>query len=99
VGIRVELLNNPSKKGLIVTKAGPAKLKAKCLIERIVPDKGGYRKIISYLGDKDIFFIGLLFATESSFNSRRLNRKFEKTIYQKGRILYEQRIRTIHQQT
>jgi len=48
-----------------------------------------YTKVICDLGDKDIFFIDLLFATESSFNTRRLNRKFEKTIYQKGRILYE----------
>ena len=48
-----------------------------------------YAKVICDLGDKDIFFIDLLFATESSFNTRRLNRKFEKTIYQKGKILYE----------
>ena len=48
-----------------------------------------YTKIICDLGAMDIFFIDLLFATESSFNTRRLNRKFEKTIYQKGRILYE----------
>jgi len=48
-----------------------------------------YAKVICDLSEKDIFFIDLLFATESSFNTRRLNRKFEKTIYQKGRILYE----------
>jgi len=49
-----------------------------------------YTKVICDLSDKDIFFIDLLFATESSFNTRRTNRKFEKTIHQKGRILYEQ---------
>ena len=49
-----------------------------------------YAKIIGDLSSKKIFFIDLLFATESNFNTRRLNRKFEKTIYQKGRILYEQ---------
>ena len=48
-----------------------------------------YTKVICDLSDKDIFFIDLLFATESSFNTRRMNRIFEKTIYQKGRILYE----------
>ena len=48
-----------------------------------------YTKVICDLSDKDIFFIDLLFATESSFNSRKVNRMFEKTIYQKGRILYE----------
>jgi predicted nucleotidyltransferase len=48
-----------------------------------------YTKVICDLSDKDIFFIDLLFATESSFNTRRINRMFEKTIYQKGRVLYE----------
>ena len=49
-----------------------------------------YAKIIGDLGRKDIFSIDLLLSTESSFNTRRTNRKFEKTIYQKGRILHEQ---------
>ncbi|MDR2233567.1 MAG: nucleotidyltransferase domain-containing protein [Tannerella sp.] len=49
-----------------------------------------YAKILCDLGRKDIFFIDLSFDTESSFNTRRMNRKFEKTIYQKGRVLYEQ---------
>ena len=48
-----------------------------------------YTKVICDLSNKDIFFIDLLFATESSFNTRKANRMFEKTIYQKGRILYE----------
>ena len=49
-----------------------------------------YAKVIGDLSRKKIFFVDLLFASESSFNKRRLNRKFEKTIYSKGRILYEQ---------
>jgi predicted nucleotidyltransferase len=48
-----------------------------------------YTKVICDLSDKKIFFVDLLFATESSFNTRRANRIFEKTIYQKGRVLYE----------
>ena len=48
-----------------------------------------YTKVICDLGDKNIFFIDLLFSTESSFNTRRVNRKFEKTIYQEGMVLYE----------
>ena len=46
--------------------------------------------IVGDLGRKKIFFIDLSFDTESSFNARRMYRKFEKTIYQKGKILYEQ---------
>ena len=49
-----------------------------------------YTKVICDLGDKDIFFIDLIFDTESSFNTRREKRKFERIIHQKGRILYEQ---------
>ena len=49
-----------------------------------------YAKVICDLSYKDIFSIDLSFDTESSFHERRLKRKFEKTIYQKGRILYEQ---------
>ena len=47
-------------------------------------------EIVGDLGRKKIFFIDLSFDTESSFNARRMYRKFEKTIYQKGKILYEQ---------
>ena len=49
-----------------------------------------HAEIIGDLGHKDLFSIDMSFDTESSFNERRLNRKFEKTIYQEGRILYEQ---------
>ena len=48
-----------------------------------------YTKIIVDLSYKKIFFIDLLLSTESSFNKRRENRIFEKTIYQKGKIIYE----------
>ena len=46
--------------------------------------------IIGDLGRKKIFSIDISFDTESSFHERRLKRKFERTIYQQGRILYEQ---------
>ena len=48
-----------------------------------------YAKIRGDLSKKKIFFIDLSLATESTFNTRRTNRMFESTIYQKGRILYE----------
>jgi len=48
-----------------------------------------YAKIRGDLSKKKIFFIDLSLATESTFNSRKTNRMFESTIYQKGRILYE----------
>ena len=61
----------------------------------VMPDDAKYLRhlhaeIIGDLGHKDIFSIDMSFDTESSFNERRMNRKFERTIYQKGRILYEQ---------
>ncbi|MDR1024754.1 MAG: nucleotidyltransferase domain-containing protein [Treponema sp.] len=49
-----------------------------------------YAKIIGDLGDKKIFFIDLLLGRETSFNTRRENNIFEKTISQKGKLLYEQ---------
>ena len=49
-----------------------------------------HAEILGDLGHKDLFSIDMSFDTESSFKERRTNRKFEKTIYQKGRILYEQ---------
>jgi predicted nucleotidyltransferase len=49
-----------------------------------------YAKIIGDLGDKKIFFIDLLLGRETSFNKRRENNIFEKTISQKGKLLYEQ---------
>jgi len=49
-----------------------------------------HAEILGDLGHKDIFSIDMSFDTEFSFNERRINRKFEKTIFQKGRILHEQ---------
>ena len=48
-----------------------------------------YTKIMVDLSYKKIFFIDLLLTTESAFNSRRLKRIFEKTISQKGKLIYE----------
>jgi predicted nucleotidyltransferase len=49
-----------------------------------------YAKIIGDLGDKKIFFIDLLLGRETAFNTRKENNIFEKTISQKGKLLYEQ---------
>jgi predicted nucleotidyltransferase len=48
-----------------------------------------YAKIIGDLGDKKIYFIDLLFGQESVFNTRKNEHIFEETIYQKGKIIYE----------
>jgi predicted nucleotidyltransferase len=47
-----------------------------------------YTKIMVDLSYKKIFFIDLLLNTESVFNSRKGKNIFEKTIYQKGKIIY-----------
>jgi predicted nucleotidyltransferase len=49
-----------------------------------------YTKIIGDLSDKRIFFIDLLLTTETVFNIRKEKNMFEKIIYQKGKIIYEQ---------
>jgi uncharacterized protein len=49
-----------------------------------------YAKIIGDLGDKKIFFIDLLLGKETIFNIRKKDNIFEKTISQKGKLLYEQ---------
>jgi len=49
-----------------------------------------YAKIIGDLGDKKIFFIDLLLGKETTFNARKKDNIFEKTISQKGKLLYEQ---------
>ncbi|MDR0757112.1 MAG: nucleotidyltransferase domain-containing protein [Tannerella sp.] len=49
-----------------------------------------YAKIIGDLGDKKIFFIDFLLGRETSFNTRKENNLFEKTICQKGKLLYGQ---------
>ena len=47
-----------------------------------------YTKIIGDLSDKKIFFIDLSMNTESVFDARKKKNIFEKTIYQKGKIIY-----------
>jgi len=48
-----------------------------------------YTKIVVDLSHKKIFFIDLLLNTESVFNSRKEKNIFEKTIHQKGKVIYE----------
>jgi predicted nucleotidyltransferase len=48
-----------------------------------------YTKIAGDLGNKKIFFIDLSLNVESDFNARKTKNRFEKTIFQKGRIIYE----------
>jgi len=48
-----------------------------------------YTKIMVDLSYKKIFFIDLLLSTESVFNSRKDKNIFEKTISQKGKVIYE----------
>jgi predicted nucleotidyltransferase len=48
-----------------------------------------YGKIIGDLGDKKIYFIDLLLSRESDFAERKLDFNLEKTIVQKGKLLYE----------
>ena len=62
-------------------------------IYAVIPDNVNnfselYTKIVVDLSYKKIFFIDLLFGRESSFNERKENRHFERTIYQKGKVLY-----------
>ena len=47
-----------------------------------------YPRIIGDLGDRKIFFVDLIFKTESVFNERLLKNNFEKTVINKGKILY-----------
>ena len=48
-----------------------------------------YAKIIVDLSYKKIYFIDLFLNNESIFNKRKIENIFERTIYQKGVILYE----------
>ena len=59
----------------------------------VMPDDAGSfselcAKIRGDLSSKKIFFIDLLLGRETVFNERKETRNFEKTIYQKGRLLY-----------
>ena len=46
-----------------------------------------YPRIIGDLGDRKIFFVDLIFKTESVFNERLLKSNFEKTVINKGKII------------
>jgi predicted nucleotidyltransferase len=48
-----------------------------------------YAKIVVDLSYKRIYFIDLFISNESIFNKRKTENIFEKTIYQKGTVLYE----------
>jgi predicted nucleotidyltransferase len=48
-----------------------------------------YAKIVVDLSYKKIYFIDLFLNNESIFNKRKIENLLEKTIYQKGKVLYE----------
>ena len=50
-----------------------------------------YANIIGDLGDKKIYFIDLLLSTESVFNKRKVRNILEETVFQKGKVIYEDR--------
>jgi predicted nucleotidyltransferase len=63
-------------------------------IYTVVPDNTNniaslYVKIMTELNEKNFYFIDLLFGKESVFNRRKDEYILEKTIYVKGKILYE----------
>lgn len=63
-------------------------------IYAVLPDKYNntteiYAKIITELGDNNIFFIDLLLVPERIFESRKDKYLLESTIYRKGKIVYE----------
>jgi predicted nucleotidyltransferase len=47
-----------------------------------------YAKIVGDLRRKEIYFIDLLFGRESTFNTRKEKNIFEKTVLQKGKVIY-----------
>jgi len=60
----------------------------------VTPDGVGnlteiYAKIVVDLSYKKIYSIDLFLNNETMFNKRRVENAFEKTVYQKGRVLYE----------
>jgi len=63
-------------------------------IYAVLPDKYSntteiYAKIITELGNRNIYFIDLLLVPESIFNSRKNKYILETTIFNEGKILYE----------
>jgi len=60
----------------------------------VIPDNSGsiseiYGRIIVDLSDKKIFFVDLLLNRESVFDKRKTENILEETIFQKGKIIYE----------
>jgi predicted nucleotidyltransferase len=60
----------------------------------VIPDKTAsiseiYTKIMVDLSIKKIYFVDLLLSRESVFNIRKNENILEETVYQKGKILYE----------
>jgi predicted nucleotidyltransferase len=63
-------------------------------IYTVVPDNAHnipllYVKIMTDLNEQDIYFVDLLFGKESVFDRRKHEYILEKTIYNKGKLLYE----------
>jgi predicted nucleotidyltransferase len=59
----------------------------------VLPDNVGnileiYGKIMTDLGMKKIFFVDLLLTREREFNIRKNEHLLEKTVYQKGKMIY-----------
>jgi predicted nucleotidyltransferase len=60
----------------------------------VIPDNSGsvseiYTKIMIDLSIKKVFFVDLLLCRESVFNIRKKENILEETVFQKGKILYE----------
>jgi predicted nucleotidyltransferase len=60
----------------------------------VIPDNTAsiseiYTKIMVDLSIKKIFFVDLLVSRESVFNIRKTENVLEETVYQRGKILYE----------
>ena len=60
----------------------------------VTPDSVGstleiYSKIMADLSLKKLFFVDLLLNRESIFNKRKIENILEETIFQKGKIIYE----------
>jgi predicted nucleotidyltransferase len=60
----------------------------------VIPDNSGsiseiYGRIIVDLSEKKIFFVDLLLNRESVFDKRKTENILEETIFQKGKIIYE----------
>ncbi|MDR0402288.1 MAG: nucleotidyltransferase domain-containing protein [Treponema sp.] len=59
----------------------------------VLPDNAGnileiYGKIMVDLGIKKIFFVDLLLTREKEFNIKKNEHLLERTVYQKGKMIY-----------